>query len=60
MDAIVKIQADSLFWVREVYEHIRGPPQSIPPPAKRAKFVQPAASMSPKGASKGKAGKPKA
>eukprot|EP00971_Amphidinium_carterae_P003948 78411-Amphidinium_carterae.2 len=47
-DAIIKIQSDSLFWVREVYEHIRVLPPSIQPQVKRARNLPSSSSLTPK------------
>eukprot|EP00971_Amphidinium_carterae_P226410 4491014-Amphidinium_carterae.1 len=53
-EAIGKIQTDTLFWVREVYEHIRVMPQSVHPQSKRPRQTSPANYMPQKNASKGK------
>eukprot|EP00971_Amphidinium_carterae_P263829 5234385-Amphidinium_carterae.1 len=54
--AIQQIRTDSLFWVREVYEHIRTPSSSMQPipPTKRQRMPTPQLASPGKGSSKGK------
>eukprot|EP00971_Amphidinium_carterae_P321038 6381635-Amphidinium_carterae.2 len=55
-DAIQQVRQDSLFWVREVYEHIRPPSSSAQPlpPNKRMRMQPPQFAPSGKGVPKGK------
>eukprot|EP00971_Amphidinium_carterae_P332102 6466085-Amphidinium_carterae.1 len=52
--AITQVRTDTLFWVREVYEHLRAQPSSPFQPGKRPRAPTPPAMIPRKGNSKGK------